>query len=194
MSERTAARRPNRRIRRLLGLAALLTVACYLFPMRLGVVCGESMSPALHNGQVFLMHRTRHPRPPRRGDIVVIDVNGEKEIKRVYAIPGDTVRGIDWPETPGRPSYIADEREMTVLPQLLRRRPAIGRLVSVTVPRDHIFVLGDATARSYDSRHFGPVPVRAITGNLVASLFVVPTQGSPYERAMASEVAETRRK
>lgn len=42
------------------------------------------------------------------------------------------------------------------------------------VPRDHIVVLGDAPLRSTDSRHFGPVPARLVTGRVFARVWPRP--------------------
>jgi len=160
----------------------------YCVPMRFGVVCGESMSPTLHHGQVFLMRRFRRGAQFGRGDVVVLEVNGQQHIKRVYALAGETVSGLDWQETDGHPDYIATDKEMDVLPELARRRPAVGAFVRMTVPRGHVFVLGDAITRSYDSRHFGPVPVEKVTGRLVASLFSVQRGDSAYTTALAREI------
>ncbi len=183
----STAHRANGRVRRLVFVALLLATACYLLPVRLGVVCGESMSPTLHSGQVFLMRRARRHWRPKRGDIVVLNMQGETEIKRVYAVGGDTIRGIDWPETEGRPDYIADGHYASKIPRVIRRRPAIGRLVTVTVPAGYVFVLGDARNRSYDSRQFGPVPLRAVSGRLIAPVPAAPRNMPLYQTAMASE-------
>jgi inner membrane protease subunit 2 len=67
------------------------------------------------------------------------------------------------------------------------RRPRVGELVVVrcpwtgkrlvkrlvaappgrTVPDNHVWVEGDNTARSVDSRHFGPIPTGSLLGRAV---------------------------
>ncbi len=185
---RGSAARPRVAI---LFLPCLIVAGTYVLPIRLGVVCGESMSPALHHGQVFLMRRMGKRGRFQHGDIVVVEVNGQQHIKRVYALAGETVAGLDWKETYGHPDYLASSRDMRLLPELVRRQPAVGRLVRVTVPRGHLFVVGDAITRSYDSRHFGPVPVEKVAGRLVATLFSVGRGGVSYPRAMALEVGNS---
>jgi len=180
-------RAPRRRPTLVLALCAILAGA-YAIPMKLGVVCGESMSPTLHHGQLFLMRRARRGGRLRRGDVIVYEVQGRQYVKRVYALPGDTVSGIDWPETDGHPDYVATDREMHILPELVRRRPGVGEFVRMTVPPDHVFVLGDATSRSYDSRHFGPIPMQKVKGRLLATLFTIPKARRTYTTAMALEI------
>jgi len=139
--------------------------------MRLGVVCGESMSPTFHDGQVFVMWRVGPRSRLLRGDVVVLKVGGEHYVKRVYATGGDTISGLDWAETSGRPDYIATPRDLKRLPQLARDRPGVGRFVRLKVPEGHVFVLGDAINSSYDSRQFGSVPVDQIRGRVIAPFF-----------------------
>jgi signal peptidase I len=158
----------------------------YLLPMRLGVVCGASMSPTLRDGQVFVMRRMGYRTELRRGDVVVVDVEGKQHVKRVHAVEGDTVQGLDWVEADGHPDYIASASEIEVLPHLARRTPAIGRFVQIEVPEGHVFVLGDAITQSYDSRHFGPVPVSRVSGRLIRTLFSV-RPGHGYATALAAE-------
>ena len=87
------------------------------------------------------------------------------------ATAGDTVSGLDWVETKGHPDYIASSQEVKRLPQLAHDRPGVGRFVRVKVPKGHVFVLGDAINRSYDSRQFGTVPVSRVCGRVIAPLF-----------------------
>jgi signal peptidase I len=42
--------------------------------------------------------------------------------------------------------------------------PAIPTSVTVTVPRDSLFVLGDNRHNAVDSRSFGPVPFASVVG------------------------------
>jgi len=46
-------------------------------------------------------------------------------------------------------------------------RPACELPVPITVPKGHLFVLGDNRGASEDSRFWGPVPLEAITGRVV---------------------------
>jgi len=184
-----SARDPaGRRRTALVSALCVILAGAYVVPMKLGVVCGESMSPTLHHGQLFLMSRARRGGRLRRGDVVVLDVKGQQHIKRIYALPGDTVSGIDWQGTDGLPDYIATDKELDVLPELARRRPGVGEFIRMTVPPGHVFVLGDATTRSYDSRHFGPVPMEKVRGRLLATLFTVPPARRAYTTAMAREI------
>jgi signal peptidase I len=177
------------RRRQLICVAACLAFGgVYLLPMRLGVVCGESMSPTLRDGQVFVMRRAGAHSRLVRGDIVVLKMGKEYYVKRVYALAGETVSGLDWVETEGRPDYIASQKEMRELPQLARKRPGLGRFVRVTVPRGHVFVLGDAINSSYDSRQFGPVPMSRVCGRVIGPLFRAREDGS-FPPAMARERA-----
>jgi signal peptidase I len=44
------------------------------------------------------------------------------------------------------------------------RRPAEGTTLSITVPPDSVFVLGDHRDVSWDSREYGSIPLRLIIG------------------------------
>lgn len=37
----------------------------------------------------------------------------------------------------------------------------------VDIPKGHIWILGDNTSRSFDSRHFGPLPSGLIHGKVI---------------------------
>jgi signal peptidase I len=158
-------------------------------PVRPGIVVGQSMAPAFHDGQVFLMSRLRPGIRLKRGDVVVFRVNGTTYIKRVRALPGDVVWGIDWPETEGSPDYLISSREeLARWRRVARLSSAVGKVVKVTVLANRVFVVGDAINNSLDSRHFGPVLVSSLKGRvLVPSLFSLRhTNSGRYAAAAAS--------
>jgi signal peptidase I len=108
----------------------------------------------------------------RRGDVVAfedVERPGQVAIKRVVALPGDTVALRD-----GALLVNARRRPEPYLGAALAGRDFFGPVV---VPVGHVFVLGDNRARSVDSRFSGPVPVRALLGRVVARWWPLPRAG-----------------
>jgi signal peptidase I len=128
---------------------------------------------------------------PARGDIVVFDSprDGTTLVKRVIAIPGDTValygeqllvNGVPahyelGDQTAVRELLTATQRQSPVLLQesgpgwsheiqLLPQRRAAATLEPITIPPGRYFMLGDNRDNSADSRYIGLVPRRNIVG------------------------------
>ena len=117
------------------------------------------MSPTYHNGEFVLMARLN--RPPRDGDVVVVDKDGSTLIKRITMIPGDTYEQI----------YLFGSNEwVTVHTEAEMRAAAKGRLPmrEQAVPAGKMFITGDNTSNSYDSRFFGFVDTSNIRGLVVS--------------------------
>jgi signal peptidase I len=107
---------------------------------------------------------------PDRGEVVTFTTEGIKSpyinapqpvifIKRVIGLPGDRLefKG-EILHVNDRPvSEYFDTKSIVYLPLM---RLAQGN--KVTVPEDHLFVMGDNSGDSADSRYWGPLPV----GNL----------------------------
>jgi signal peptidase I len=105
---------------------------------------------------------------PKRGDVVVFSTEGIKTpymppgppqmyIKRVVGLPGDELefKG-DVLHIDGKPvSEFFEVGEIRYLPMMSL---AEGRRVKV--PQDQLFVMGDNSANSSDSRYWGPLPVK----------------------------------
>lgn len=138
-----------------------------------------SMEPTLHgcshcNDDRILVDKISYRfHSPNRGDIVVFHrpkgapVSDPVLVKRVIGLPGDrlSLRG-------GR-VYVNGKRldESYLNTAYLRR--ACGRANATTsdtgrnhwtVPKDDVFVMGDARCNSFDSREFGPIPDSSIIG------------------------------
>jgi len=139
-------------------LIAVATAALAAISARRGyvvvTVCGDSMAPALRDGDRLLVRRTRR-RGPRRGEIAVFaqplgrTVDGlEWLVKRITAVPGDP--------TPAE-----------VL-------PVVG---TALVPAGHLVVRGD-NPHSQDSRHFGWVRFDTLLGVVVRPLTRRPSTGA----------------
>jgi signal peptidase I len=56
------------------------------------LVTGQSMKPTLRHCQLACVNKLcYHFRPPRRGDIVLVNTGRERHIKRVVGLPGEEV-------------------------------------------------------------------------------------------------------
>ncbi len=85
----------------------------------------------------------------------------------MHAVGGETVWGLLSPGgSMARVLAPADVRQIQA--RHARWLPS-DELLRYDVPADHVFVLGDARHDSYDSRHFGAVPVDAVRGKVVVS-------------------------
>ena len=125
-------------------------------------VDGDSMHPTLLNGDRVLV--TKGYDVPSRGDVVSIRTTDGSTtsniIKRVVALPGDTV------EVVGDVAYVNGAISGAA------PRAVIGssteRWGSYTVAPGTVYVLGDNRPISLDSRLIGPVPLAAVRGQVVA--------------------------
>ncbi len=147
-------------------------------PMR---VPSESMAPTLQPQDRVLVNKLAYDfASPERGDLVVFrsvdSRNSEDIVKRVVGLPGDEIslqnnvlsvngEALDEP-------YAATEERSQSYPDRDSFDPA-------TVPRDHVFVMGDNRAHSFDSRFFGPIPQENLLGESSLRFWPPGRLGSP---------------
>jgi signal peptidase I len=122
----------------------------------------ESMVPTLKVGDRVLANKFIYRfTEPARGDVVLFESveEGSEDtlIKRVAGVEGDEIR------VQGGTLFVNGEpQDEPYLNQyILDQSTPYG---PETVPKDHVFVLGDNRGNSGDSRVFGPVPVENIKG------------------------------
>ena len=118
-----------------------------------------SMSPAVKDGDLVLYYRL--DKDYRQGDVVVLDVNGETQIRRVVAVAGDTV---DVTEE-GLVVNGALQQESGIYEETHRYEEGIA--FPVTLKEGEVFLLGDGRGHSTDSRIYGPVNSRDIKGKAI---------------------------
>jgi len=126
-------------------------------------------APHGHN----VLERLLPYRGPRRGDVFVFKFPDDPDrdfIKRVVALPGDTVDGrdkavfVDGTRFSEKHSYHTDSKiwpSDSSLPEIYRKRDNFG---PIKVPPDRFFAMGDNRDNSYDSRYWGPVPRDNVKG------------------------------
>lgn len=135
-------------------------------------VKGASMEPTFQSGDyIFTSKITYKFRPIKRGDVIVFKSPKNPDIdyiKRIIALPGDTLlvnNGIVYiNNNQVNENYISDFTN-------LWNGGYIKEGVSVTIPEEDIFVMGDNRPRSSDSREFGPIPIDNVIGNVFYRYF-----------------------
>lgn len=135
------------------------------------VVSGTSMVPTYQDANYLIIDElTYRFRLPERGDVVIfhppIDMS-TYYIKRIIGVPGDTVTIKD--------SVVeiknAEKPEGVVLSETYITPDMAHDNFSITVPEGQYFVMGDNRPASYDSRRWGLLPKKNITGRVFLRLF-----------------------
>ncbi|MDP9394588.1 MAG: signal peptidase I [Actinomycetota bacterium] len=162
-------------------LALVLSAVLKTFVLQVFYIPSGSMEPTLHgckgcpgNDRVLVSKLDYRFGEPERGDIVVFDGRGsftdedgqEKDyVKRVIGEPGDVVACCDADGRVTVNSRALDE------PYLFEDNSrAFG---PVTVGPGRLWVMGDHRSASSDSRDHGAVPVDAVVGRAVATVWPV---------------------
>jgi signal peptidase I len=172
--------------------AAVIALIVKAFLAQAFFIPSESMEPQLATGDRVVVSRLSYElHEPRRGDVVVFDdptqppvvddsllpvrlgrealealgvvePRGRELIKRVIALPGETV----WAQGG---QVVIDGR---ALDEPYLTTPGItDDFAPVRVPEDHVFVMGDSRRNSKDSRRFGPVPTELVVGRAIARVW-----------------------
>ena len=119
-----------------------------------------SMIPTLEIGDRVLVNKFIYRfTDPERGDIIVFEsVDNPKEdlIKRVVGLQGDKIA------VRGGKLFLNGQPQKE--PYTNKKLPDRSYYAKITVPKHHVFVMGDNRANSADSRVFGALPEKNIEG------------------------------
>jgi signal peptidase I len=161
-------------------IAVIIALFIRTFVVQAFKIPSGSMKPTLQIGDHILVNKfiygVKIPylssvilpvKDPQRGDIVVFKfpVDPRKDfIKRVIAVPGDVVEirdkaiFINGRQVNHDFGVFSDPRTIA---GNLKPRDNLG---PITVPKDALFVMGDNRDESFDSRFWGFVPIRDVSG------------------------------
>mgnify|MGYP001290714150 CR=1 FL=1 len=161
-----------------LAIAGILVFLVRWFLVSPFIVDGPSMQPNFWDRERIIVNKIIYDfREPKRGEVIVFHVpsEGRDFIKRVIAVPGDTVSVFeDTITVNGQPieepylkeayekahaagrKYNPDDSDTSHFPN--------SRFPDGKVPEGMLFVLGDNRSNSEDSRMIGFVPMKEVVG------------------------------
>ena len=148
-------------------IAVALVLVIYNYVGQLVRVDGASMQPTLYTDQRVLVTKIPYWNDENieRGDIVITKYPGSKEnfVKRIVALPGDTIRITDGI------LYIND----TAIDEPYIKEEMYTDYPETTIPEGYYFVMGDNRNNSKDSRSssVGALPREMIQGRAYAILW-----------------------
>ena len=129
-------------------------------------VNGTSMEPNLKDGDIMILNEIGYLlNGVNRFDIVVVNSDGEKIIKRVIGLPGEKVEYRD------NKLYINDEEVVETFQHGDTDDFELSSLNLDTIPNDHYFVVGDNRGNSKDSRIIGVIHKSKIAGKTNLIIF-----------------------
>ena len=144
-----------------------------------------SMEPTLHgcpgcsNDRLLINKLAYDFADPKRGDIVLLeDQRGGNDplIKRVVGLPGETLEirqgKLFVNDDPLDEPYVRNDPCKRGYPRTCFFGPR-------TIPKDHVFVMGDNRTSSVDSRFFGPVPEDDVIGEALVRFWPPGRAGGP---------------
>lgn len=140
-------------------IAALIVIPFRLFIAQPFLVSGNSMFPTFKNNDYLIVDELSYRfRAPARGEVIVFRSpieSGKYLIKRIVGLPGESVSF----------HFSTGATLLQVLP------------TERTLGTDEYFVEGDNRAESFDSRYWGALPKKNITGRAFARLWPLQTFG-----------------
>lgn len=142
-----------------LGCAAVLGIVLSLNVLRLAQVHGPSMENTLKDNQIVLVWQLGYT--PQQGDVVVADVKSGFDVhlvKRVIAVGGQHI------EIKGGKLYIDGKlTNESYVKESVWQSPDL----SLTLPENTVFLMGDNRNHSKDSRLLGYVSSEHIVGKVL---------------------------
>ena len=161
-----------------IGFAFVVAILIRTFFLQQFYIAGPSMETTMFSDNRVLVDKISYRVSSiDRGDVVVFDrvttsdgtVSHDDLIKRVIALPGDTVEikncVVIVNSKPTVEPYLDKEALGQVDPV---NRCRVANMPVQTIPKKKIFVMGDNRPESFDSRSFGPISESLVVGRAFA--------------------------
>jgi signal peptidase I len=171
-------------------IALIIVIPIRMFVAQPFIVSGASMQETFHSGEYLIVDQVSYQlHTPKRGDVVVFRYPKDPSkffIKRVIAIPGDTITIED---STVRISN-ASEPNGFILDEPYIKSMAPGTTVTEVLGEREYFVMGDNRDQSSDSRIWGVLQEERIVGRAYLRLF--PPREFDYLPGAISDFTITR--
>lgn len=142
-------------------ISVFIAVFIKSFVLSTSIVEGESMAPTLKDGNRIIFNKFIYLiDKPKRGDIVIIKKPSKSYVKRIIALPGETIEMKDGTLYINHEAY----EQNFITDDLVKRTAPIDR---TEVPPGSYYVMGDNRPISKDSRDlsgFGFIKEEQIIG------------------------------
>lgn len=144
----------------LIKIFVILTVLVLLFTFLFGFTTMQdiSMQPAVQPSDIVIYYRLG--KTCVASETVVLEYEGQQQVRRVVAIEGDTV-DITEEGLFINGAYMAGQNTQEILLH------TNGITFPVTVPEGHVFLLADHRSSGADSRVYGTVAIKDLQGKVI---------------------------
>ena len=147
-------------------IVVVVVVLLRTFIITPAIVDGASMEPNLHDNNFILLNKFNLKlNGIKRFDVVVIDYNGEKLIKRVIGLPGEKIEYKD------NTLYIDGFVTSEDFNHASTKDFKLEKIGLLSIPGDSYFVVGDNRGNSIDSRIIGVIDRKDILGKVSFRIF-----------------------
>lgn len=143
-------------------LAVGIFLIVYLLILRPHKIKGQSMHPNFPDGEYLLTEKiSYYKNDPQRGDVVVFKppISEDEFIKRIIGLPGDTISVLN-----GKVLINNQELNEDYIDVFTSSGSFLTEGETYIVPKGNYFVMGDNRPLSSDSRSWGPITKKVITG------------------------------
>ncbi|MBI3633984.1 MAG: signal peptidase I [Candidatus Vogelbacteria bacterium] len=152
-------------------LSLIIVIPIRVFVAQPFLVSGSSMKPTFHDGEYLIVDELSYYfNTPSRGQVVVFKYPYDLSkyfIKRIVGLPGETIdidnNQITIKNTEHPEGFLLDESYIT-------DKSWGNRKMSITLNKEEYFVMGDNRNASSDSREWGPLDAKFLTGHVLVRL------------------------